>query len=72
MAESRERRSPRRKIPLLKTLAVAGALVLAGILAIGVVLERQVTAKWEGRKWNAPRAYTRTPPCSIRPPVRSP
>ncbi len=58
MADSRERRS-RRSFPLGKSLAVAGALVLAGILATGVVLERQVTAKWEGRKWNIPsRIYS--------------
>jgi len=44
---------------MLKTLAVAGALLLAGLLATGIVLERQVTAKWEGRKWNVPsRIYS--------------
>ena len=58
MADSRERRS-RRKLPLGKSLAVAGALVLAGLLVAGVVIERQVTAKWEGRKWNIPsRIYS--------------
>jgi penicillin-binding protein 1B len=59
MADSRERRSPRRKLPLLKTLAAAGVVVLLAVLAVGIVLERQVTAKWEGRKWNIPsRIYS--------------
>ena len=58
MADSRERRS-RRRIPLGKALVVAGALLLAGVLVVGVVLERQVTSKWEGRKWNIPsRIYS--------------
>ena len=58
MADSRERRS-RRRIPLGKALVVVGALLLAGVLVVGVVLERQVTSKWEGRKWNIPsRIYS--------------
>jgi penicillin-binding protein 1B len=54
-----KRRSPRRRIPVGKTLAIAGCAVLAGLVAIGIVLERQVTDKWEGRKWNLPsRIYS--------------
>jgi penicillin-binding protein 1B len=38
---------------------VGGFAILAGLLATGVVLERQVTEKWEGRKWNIPsRIYS--------------
>ncbi|HEY7470780.1 MAG TPA: PBP1A family penicillin-binding protein [Gemmatimonadota bacterium] len=43
----------------MRALAMAGVLLLAAILVTGVVLERQVTAKWEGRKWNIPsRIYS--------------
>jgi penicillin-binding protein 1B len=44
---------------MLKVLAAAGVAVVVGLLAWGVVLERQITAKWEGRKWNIPsRIYS--------------
>ncbi|HET9334651.1 MAG TPA: PBP1A family penicillin-binding protein [Gemmatimonadota bacterium] len=44
---------------MLKILAAAAVALLVGLLAWGVVLERQITAKWEGRKWNIPsRIYS--------------
>jgi penicillin-binding protein 1B len=55
----RRKRSFLRRIPLFRILAVAGLAALAGVIAYGIVLERQVTAKWEGRKWNVPsRIYS--------------
>lgn len=59
MPDRRPRASFLHRIPLLKVLAGVGIALLAGLVAGGVVLERQVTAKWEGRKWNIPsRIYS--------------
>ncbi len=52
---NRRRRSRRFLRPVLAVLGVL-AVLLAGYM---VVLERRVTAKWEGRKWNIPsRVYS--------------
>lgn len=49
------------RVPRWAILALPAVLVLlaVGMAAWIVVLERQVTAKWEGRKWNLPsRVYS--------------
>ena len=52
----RKRRRSRRILRSLTLLLGIGAVALA---AYFVVLERRVTAKWEGRKWNVPsRIYS--------------
>ncbi|CAN5140958.1 penicillin-binding protein 1B [soil metagenome] len=38
----------------LFVLPLGFVLLLVGLAAYAVVLERRVTAKWEGRKWNVP------------------
>ena len=44
---------------MLKVLSAVALALFIGLLAWGVVLERQITAKWEGRKWNIPsRIYS--------------
>ncbi|MFN2383163.1 MAG: PBP1A family penicillin-binding protein [Gemmatimonadota bacterium] len=52
MAQRRNTRTPRRgrRRWLLRAFAVLALALLAWM----VVLERRVTAKWEGRKWNVP------------------
>ncbi len=53
MARSKSRKSPIRR----RVLRVAGGVAVLLVIALAaymVVLERRVTAKWEGRKWNVP------------------
>jgi len=59
MGHRPERLSSPRRIPVRKLIGVAGIVAVVGLIAIGIVIERQVTAKWEGRKWNVPsRIYS--------------
>jgi penicillin-binding protein 1B len=59
--------SPKRRragaLPLRPLLALAGALVLAGLVVLGawlVALDRQVVRQFEGRRWNLPaQVYAR-------------
>ncbi len=63
-SSARKRGATRRKLraPLLASLAAALGLALAGALHVAQ-LAREVTAKWEGHRWNLPsRVYSDVEP----------